>query len=88
MYRWLTDHVRFPEEVQEEGKSDKVYVEFVIEQDGSISSAKAVRGRNGKAKKEGERVVLAMPKWSPGKMDGHAVRCRLVLPINFTVAQQ
>lgn len=87
MYRWLGAHIRFPEELQEEGRGDKVYVEFVIEKDGTISAAQAVRGRTHQAKRESERVVLGMPKWSPGRMNGNAVRCRLVLPINFTLAR-
>lgn len=86
MYKWLGAHIRFPEVLQEEGKGDKVYVEFVIEKDGTITMAKAVRGRTREAKRESERVVLDMPKWSPGRMNGNAVRCRLVLPINFTLA--
>ena len=87
MYAWLSDHIRFPEILQEESKGDKVYVEFVIEKDGSISLAKALRGRTREAKQEGERVVLRMPKWSPGRMNGNPVRCRLVLPINFAVGR-
>ncbi len=87
MYKWLGAHIRFPEDLQEEGRGDKVYVEFVIEKDGSISMATAVRGRTGNAKRESERVVMAMPNWSPGRMNGHPVRCRFVLPINFTVAR-
>lgn len=83
MYGWLKDHIRYPDRLVDQGEEDKVYVEFVVEQDGSISLVKAVKGKHELSKAEAARVVARFPKWSPGKMNGNPVRCRLTLPVSF-----
>ena len=85
MYRFLNNNIVFPAEAMRNDWSDRVYVEFVIEADGNIGSAQVVKGEHDVFKHEAMRVVKAMPRWSPGKMDGHPVRCRLVLPVSFTL---
>ncbi len=87
MYRFLNNNIVFPAEAMRNDWSDRVYVEFVIEADGNIGSAQVVKGEYEVFKHEAMRVVKAMPRWSPGKMDGHAVRCRLVLPVSFSLQQ-
>ena len=32
---------------------------------------------------EAQRVIAAMPQWSPGKQRGKAVRCRYTIPVTF-----
>jgi protein TonB len=83
MFDWLKRNIRYPDRMADAGEEDKVYVEFVIEADGSVSMVKAVKGRHTLSKEEAARVVSRFPKWSPGRMNGHAVRCRLTLPVSF-----
>ena len=83
MYAWLKDHIRYPDRMADAGDEDKVYVEFVVETDGTVSLVKAVKGKHELSKAEAARVVARFPKWSPGKMNGNAVRCRLTLPVSF-----
>ena len=61
----------------------KVFVEIIIEKDGSISYVKVLRGFNCAANFEAMRVVAAAPKWSPAKHNGKPVRCQYVVSVNF-----
>lgn len=54
----------------ENGIQGKVFVQFVIEKDGSITDVKVSRGVDAPLDKEAVRVVKAMPKWKPGKSKG------------------
>lgn len=87
MYEFIKDGTRYPDDAFSIGVSERIFVEFVVEKDGSISNVHVVKGKYPSLRTEAMRVVRSMPRWSPGRMDKNAVRCRLVLPINFTVAQ-
>lgn len=60
-----------------------VYVSFVVEKDGRISSSKVVQGIGAGCDEEAIRVVNMMPKWKPGKRQGHEVRVQIIMPLNF-----
>ncbi len=81
---WLNSHLKYPDAAREAGTEGRVIVEFVVNEDGSISQAKAVRGSgSGALDNEALRVVSAMPKWKPGKQQGTAVKVYFSLPITF-----
>lgn len=85
MYKWIAENINYPAQAAEEGISGKVVVQMVIEKDGSISNVKVVRGKHPELDAEAVRVVKAMPRWSPGRNNGHAVRVTYMLPITFSV---
>lgn len=63
--------------------SGKVFISFVVNTDGSIQDATAVKSLGEEYDQEGLRLVNAMPKWKPGQQSGRPVRVRYVLPISF-----
>lgn len=83
MMNFLGENVKYPEDAMEKNISGKVYVSFVVEKDGSVSEAKVVKGVCESIDNEALRVVNAMPKWTPGKMDGKNVRVKYTLPFTF-----
>lgn len=83
MANYLSENIKYPEEAKDKGISGRVFISFVIEKDGSVSSAKVMRGVGGGCDEEALRVVNAMPKWKPGLMKGKPVRVSYMLPINF-----
>jgi hypothetical protein len=63
----------------------KLYLEFVIEKDGSISNFKNTRGivdTSSAGYKAHFSVIQNMPKWAAAKHKGKAVRFRYILPID------
>lgn len=61
----------------------RVFVQFIIEKDGSISQVEAIRGIGESCDEEAVRVVASAPRWEPGKQRGKPVRVKMVLPISF-----
>jgi len=83
LYKFLSANLRYPAEAKELGVQGKVYVEFVVERDGSISNVNIKRGIGAGCDEEAARVVSSMPKWNAGKQNGQPVRVLFVLPIKF-----
>ena len=59
--KWISKNVKYPVLAMENGIQGKVFVQFVIERDGSITDVKVVRGVDSSLDKEAIRVVKAMP---------------------------
>lgn len=85
LYKYLAQNIKYPQLARENGITGKVYVTFVVEKDGTIANPKILRDIGGGCGAEAIRVVKAMPKWSPGKQRGKAVRVQFNLPVNFNL---
>lgn len=85
--KWIGKNVKYPQLALEHGLQGKVFVQFVIEKDGSVSNIKVVRGVDSSLDKEAVRVISTMPKWKPGKQRGKPVRVAYTLPIAFQLNQ-
>lgn len=84
LVKFLAKNINYPVSAVNKGTEGKVFVEFVIEKDGSISSVKVVKGIGEGCDEEAMRVIrLTNGKWSPGKNNGNPVRLRKVQPITF-----
>jgi len=76
---------KYPRQAQRMGIEGVVYVQFVIEKDGSLTDVKAVKGIGGGCDEVAEEVVKNAPAWNPGKQRGRAVRSQRVIPIRFVL---
>lgn len=73
MYQWLGNNIVKP---AESNGTYSVVAEFIVEKDGSISDPQIIRGSNEQLNAEVIRVLQLMPKWTPGRNNGEAVRSR------------
>ena len=80
---YLGKNIKYPQMARESGIQGRVFVNFVIEPDGSVSNVNVMRSLGGGCDEEAIRVVKSMPKWKPGKQRGKAVRVSYILPVNF-----
>ncbi len=85
MFKYIQEHTKYPEIAKENGITGKVFVQFVIGKDGSITDVKVIRSIDPYLDKEAVRVVKSMPKWKPGSQRGKPVKVSFQLPINFTL---
>ena len=83
LMQFLYENIHYPVAAQTAGKEGRVVVQFVVEADGAVSSAKVVRSISEELDAEALRVVNAMPRWTPGKYKGKAVRVKYTLPVSF-----
>lgn len=82
-YKYVGDKMKYPAQARRMGVEGKVFVEFVIQKDGSISDVRAIKGIGAGCDEEAVRVVQSAPSWTPGKQRGKPVKQRMVLPITF-----
>lgn len=80
--RHINKNFRYPEIAQEMGVQGRVYVQFVIDKDGSITSIRT-RGPDKNLEKEAHRIISKLPTMTPGKQRGRAVRVPFSIPITF-----
>lgn len=80
---YLQSHLRYPDEAREVGTEGRVGVQFVVNEDGSISNATLISKSAPSLEAEALRVVRSMPKWKPGRQAGKAVKVYFTLPITF-----
>lgn len=85
LQRYLSQSVRYPVIAQENGIQGRVYIQFVINQNGEVTNATILRGVDPSLDREALRVVEAMPKWKPGKQRNRPVRVSYTVPINFVL---
>jgi len=85
LMKFLGQNINYPTLAKESGIQGRVFINFVVEPNGSISNVKVLRGIGGGCDEEAVRVVKSMPKWSPGKQRGKPVRVSYNLPVKFTL---
>lgn len=84
MMKYISDNLQYPELVKDAGIQGRAICQFVVEKDGSVGEIQVIRS-TGEPLLDAEalRLISAMPKWTPGKQRGRAVRVKYTLPVNF-----
>ena len=82
MNKHIRRNFRYPEIAQEMGIQGRVYVNFIIAKDGSISNIR-MRGPDKNLEKEAQRIISKLPSMTPGKQRGRPVRFPFSIPITF-----
>ena len=80
---YLANNIHYPTVAAENGVQGRVVVGFVVERDGSITDVRILRGVDPSLDREAMRVVKSMPRWTPGKQNGSAVRVKYQVPVAF-----
>jgi len=83
--KYLSEHIHYPASAIDNNIEGKIFIQFVVMEDGSIADVAVVGNRHYGAGLEEEalRVVRSMPKWNPGKEQGNAVKVFFTLPVIF-----
>ena len=82
-YQFVQKKLKYPAQARRMGIEGKVFVQFVVDKDGTLTEVQAVKGIGAGCDEEAERVIKSAPKWKPGKQRGRAVKVRMILPITF-----
>jgi protein TonB len=83
LYKYISDNVRYPVIAQENGIQGKVYVKFVVNEQGKVSDAQVLRGVDPSLNQEALRVINSLPEFKPGKQRGNPVKVYYNAFINF-----
>ena len=82
-YQYVGENLKYPATASRMQIEGRVFVQFVVEKDGSLTDVQAVKGIGAGCDEEAVRVIEGAPKWTPGKQRGRPVRVRMILPIVF-----
>jgi protein TonB len=82
MNKHIRKNFRYPDIAQEMGIQGRVYVNFIIAKDGSITNIR-MRGPDKNLENEAARIIGRLPQMTPGKQRGRAVRVPFSIPITF-----
>ena len=85
-YAYLKENLNYPTLAKRNGIQGIVFVRFVVEKDGSITQAQAIRGIGGGCDEEAVEVIKQSPKWNIGKQRGRPVRVAMTVPIRFIMS--
>jgi protein TonB len=88
LIEWIGTHTDYPQVALENGVQGTVRVRFVVKKDGTIGDAKVLKPVDPALDKEALRVIKSLPKFIPGKMNGHAVNCYFTCPVKFRIVNQ
>ncbi len=83
VYTWLGQHIVYPKSAVDSGIQGKIFVSFIVEKNGTVSTIKLLAGVDTALNREALRVVSQMPLWVPGRLNQEPVRVKLMLPIAF-----
>jgi protein TonB len=87
-YKHVRENLTYPESAMKAGVQGRVFVQFVVQADGSISDIKVVRGIGSGCDEEAVRLVQTSPVWQPAKYHGKPVATEVSLPIRFEAAKE
>lgn len=82
-YDYVGANLRYPARASRMGIEGRVFVEFVVEKNGTLTDIRVVKGIGAGCDEEAIRVISNAPNWKPGKQRGNPVRVRMVMPIMF-----
>ena len=85
LYAFLKKETKYPEEAREQGITGKVFVQFIVEKDGSVDSVWVKRSAHPLLDAEAMRVVQRADGWNPVTQNDKPVRVQYMLPISFTM---
>ena len=81
--QYISINLKYPEEAKKYKFEGRVFVEFIVNKDGSVSDPIVLRQFPTEIEQEVKRLILSMPKWKPEQKNGKAVSSRVRLPIHF-----
>ncbi|NJN26494.1 MAG: energy transducer TonB [Cyclobacteriaceae bacterium] len=86
-YAYLRKNLKYPDQAARMGIEGRVFLNFVVERDGSLTDIVVMKGIGAGCDEEAIRVIQNAPKWKPGKQRDVAVRVRFVFPIVFKLGR-
>lgn len=85
LYELLGKNIRYPQEARSNNVEGKVFVEFIVNENGALSDFNILKGIGSGCDEEAIRALRLSPNWIPGKQRGKAVKQRMVLPVTFSL---
>lgn len=84
---WIQTHATYPEQAIDLNLYGKVYVSFIINENGKIVSANIAKGVHRLLNEAALDVVQKIPFTCGASQNGHKVKVSMTAPVNFMIQQ-
>lgn len=84
-YKYLTNRLRYTEEARRAAVKGKLYVRFVIDEEGLVRNVTLMSKIGYGLDEQVEGVLAQSPKWMPGLLRNSAVKTEMILPVSFNI---
>ena len=84
-YRYISNNLKYPAEAAKKKIEGRVFLQFVVEKDGSLTDIKLLTNLGYGCDEEAMRLIKNMPKWTPGRQNGVKKRTRRSITVNFKI---
>jgi protein TonB len=81
MTKFIKKNLKYPRDSRT--IQGKVYIEFVVNETGSLSDFRVVKGLTDSFDNSALETVKKMPNWIPAKRDNKSILTKIVIPITF-----
>ena len=81
--KYMDSSIHYPDSARNMDIQGRVVLKFLIKKDGTIADVSIFRDIGFGCGEEAKRIVLAMPKWNPGKRNGEPVEVYYTMPVIF-----
>ena len=85
LMEYLSSNIHYPADCVKEKVEGRVMVSFVVDKDGNVTRPQVVKSPDVRLSAEAVRVIMAMTKWDPARLDGKPVSVKLTAPIMFAL---
>ncbi|MCH7976231.1 MAG: M56 family metallopeptidase [Bacteroidetes bacterium] len=82
----IQNEIRYPNMARQAGIEGRVFVQFVVDEEGYVEDAVVMRGLGSGLDAEALRAV-SQARFTPGRHRGEAVKVRMTLPVTFRIDQ-
>lgn len=83
LYRFIVRKIKYPKAAAKNGIQGRVFVQFIVDKDGSVIDVEVLKGIGKECDEEAIRVMKLMKNWHPGIQRGQPVKVRMVMPLMF-----
>jgi len=83
MLEFIYKNIKYPKEARDQGVDGTAVVQFIVNEDGSVSDATIVRNPGSGTGETAKSIVEQMPVWNPGIQQGKKVKVAYTLPVKF-----
>ena len=85
LQKFIANNLKFPVDCLDSNFYGRIEMKFIVEEDGGISTIQINEKKLGCAQlvEEATRVLMLMPKWIPGEVQGIKRRVLMRIPFNI-----
>ncbi|WP_299456084.1 energy transducer TonB [uncultured Microscilla sp.] len=87
LYKHIQKNLKYPEKAIRRGLEGRVFVEFVVEKNGTVNQLRVLKGIGPECDREAMRLIQSFDKWIPGEHHGQVVRVKQSFPVVFKIVK-